>query len=197
MTETLPPLRDFTPLRAQIAALIAERGRFAKLGWAEISRGVGLPLDRLRQAVPDRSALFEPAFAEAQAAALAVAEQDGADWREASARDRLFEMLMSYLDALAAMRPALAVAQSDPDPLWRLQRLRGAFAFAGACLAAAGIVTAGLLGLRAVIALQKTLDRVYCIWLTDNSADLGATLKALDAALSQVSGQFKDAEMRA
>lgn len=193
MLETL--LTGPDGLHARIAALIAERGRFAKLGWAELSRGTGLPLDHLLALIPDRVFVFDAAFAVAERAALAIGDPTlDPDWDAAPPRDRLFEILASRLDGLAEWRPALRVAAQDPDPRWVAHRLRCEWRFCDQALGRAGVEGRGLPGLRSVIALQQASIRAYRIWLTDNSADLGPTLNALDTALTQASGQFQKSQ---
>ncbi|MGL4542236.1 MAG: hypothetical protein ACRCUI_06985 [Polymorphobacter sp.] len=104
-----------------------------------------------------------------------------------SVRNRLFALLMARFDAMQELRdfartlhaaartdPALAVfAMAQLPPM--LRRLGEA----------AGVDAGGLRGPLRIAALVALYVQVGRVWLADDSADLGPTMKALDSALAR------------
>ena len=135
------------------------------------------------EVLPDRWTALAAVGRHLDAAALAEA---GAD-RDASVRDRLFGLLMARFDAAQdfrdGVRAVAAAARRDP----------GLAAFMALALPpsiarvaeAAGVDTGGLTGPLRVQALTLLYLAVARVWLTDDSADLAATMKELDGRLAQ------------
>jgi AcrR family transcriptional regulator len=102
-------------------------------------------------------------------------------------RDRLFDIVMRRIDAAQRHRAGVLAVQSAlrRDPLAGLGYLPVIQASARWMLDAAGVSTAGLLGLLRINALVVLLVPVAQAWESDDSADLGKTMAALDRALTR------------
>lgn len=157
-------------------------------GWAAaridaVAAVAGVSTGEVAAAYPDRWTALRAYGLRLDRVALAEAGGDPA----ASVRDRLFAMLMERFDAAQPQRAAAAAladaARRDP----------GLAAFMLATLPmsvarladAAGVATGGLLGPLRVQALTALMLSVARVWLGDDSADPGQTMKALDERLAQ------------
>jgi ubiquinone biosynthesis protein COQ9 len=168
--------------RAMIAAcfeLAAEKG-WARLSIAEAGRRAGLPLDRARLRFPGRSVLLVRFGRMADQAALAQAAPEGPP------RDRLFDLVMRRIDVLQAHRAGvLALLHGLPsDPGHALFLALATLRSMAWLLEAAGMSSTGPAGrLRATGLLGVWLWTLRA-WERDASTDLGATMAALDRALT-------------
>ena len=160
----------------------------ARDGWAgaridAVADAAGTTTAAVAAAVPDRWAALAAFGHDLDVAALAEA---GAD-RDASIRDRLFALFMARFDAAQPYREAArvmaAAARRDPGlaAFIALDLPRAVARLADA----AGVATGGLTGPLRVQALTALYLVVARVWLTDDSADLAATMKELDARLAQ------------
>jgi len=134
-------------------------------------------------ALPDRWAALAAFGRSLDVAALAEAGHD----REASVRDRLFALLMARFDAAQEQRAAAQIlataAPRDPGlAAFMLVSLPPSIA---RLAAAAGVATGGFAGPLRVQALTLLYLAVARTWLADDSEDLAATMKELDARLAQ------------
>jgi len=178
-TQTDDPAFD----RALVSAACAE---LAEHGWHGLSivaaaRRAELPLDRARARFPGRLAVLGRLGRMADQAALAAAPEEG------SVRDRLFDLLMRRIDVLGGHRAGvLALLRALPtDPPLAL--------FLGCAtrrsmrwmLEAAGVSGAGLRGELRVKGLVAVWLWTLRAWQGDESADLAATMAALDGALAR------------
>ncbi len=100
-------------------------------------------------------------------------------------RDRLFDVMMRRLDALApnreAVRSIISATLCDP-----VSAVCGAFVLRRSMvmmLEAASIGTAGLPGIVKVKGLAAIYMSVLRVWLNDDSEDMAKTMSALDRAL--------------
>ncbi len=169
--------------RTLIAAaleLAAQRG-WCRISVAQAARHAGLPLDRARGRFPGRMALLLRLVRMADRAALAGATDEG------STRDRLFDLLMRRIDVLQSHRAGvLAVMRALPaDPGAALLLATVNVRSMGWMLEAAGVSSSvGPFGrLRAKGLLGVWLWTLRA-WRRDSSEDLGATMAALDQALT-------------
>jgi hypothetical protein len=169
--------------RALVAAcfvMAGERG-WRRMRVADAARAAGLPLERARLRCPGRVAVLLRFGRIADQAALAATPGEG------SCRDRLFDLLMHRIDVLQAHRAGvLALLKALPcDP--RLALLLGAATLRsmGWMLGAAGISAAGPLGRLRAKALVAVWLWTVRAWRADDSADLAATMAALDQALTR------------
>jgi AcrR family transcriptional regulator len=163
--------------RALIGAAFAQA---AELGWRHVSvpgaaRAAGLPLPRTRARFPSRSALLLRFGRITDQAALAEVPGEG------SVRDRLFDLLMRRIDVLQAHR-AGALPGEPPTAVLLACATRRSLRWLAQ---AAGVEFGGLRGeltLRGLVAVWLWTLRA---WERDESADLSATMAALDTALGR------------
>ncbi|MFC0387064.1 hypothetical protein [Muricoccus vinaceus] len=104
-----------------------------------------------------------------------------------SARDRVFDLLMRRLDALAPHREGVLRMQRDlmRDPLSALLLSPILMASMAWTLEGAGISTAGIAGALRVQGLAGVWVATARAWENDESVDLGPTMAALDRALDR------------
>jgi ubiquinone biosynthesis protein COQ9 len=153
-------------------------------GWARVSVAVAaheasLPLEQARVRFPSRAAVLIRFGRMADQAALAEVPADG------SIRDKLFDLLMRRLDTLQAHRAGVlallhALPTEPPTALLLACATRRSMRW---MLEAAGGSAQGLRGqlrVRGLVALWLWTLRA---WERDESADLSATMAALDAVL--------------
>jgi AcrR family transcriptional regulator len=165
-------------------ALLAERG-WAGLTLPALAERAGLPLIEVHRQLPDRRAILRLLSERVDEAMLAVdrAELDGLP-----PRDKLFELMLRRLDALAPYRDGLARlardARRDPCVLLpitcRLDRsLRWMQELAG--LRAHGL--RARLRRRALLAVYLQTLRT---WFVDDPGDLAKTMAELDTLLRRL-----------
>ncbi len=160
----------------------------ARDGWAKARIGAvalvaGVDAGTVADAIPDRWAALRHQSRHLDRAALSAAASDP----DAGVRDRLFTLLMERFDAAQVHRGAAlelhSAARRDP----------GLSVFSASVLPfsiariadAAGVDVTGPLGPLRVNILTVLYLRVARVWLKDDTADLAATMKALDTALAQ------------
>jgi AcrR family transcriptional regulator len=169
--------------RALIAAAFTQA---AELGWRHVTvvgaaREAGLPLPRARARFPSRAALLLRFGRIADQAALAELPGEG------SVRDQLFDLVMRRIDVLQAHRAGvLALLYALPHDPPTAVLLACATKRSLRWLAqSASVDLAGLRGelkLRGLVAIWLWTLRA---WERDDTADLSATMAALDAALNR------------
>jgi hypothetical protein len=158
--------------------LAAERG-WSRVSVADAARRAVLPLDRARARFPMRASLL---FRFGRLADQAALSQPPA---EAPARERLFEIVMRRIDFLQAHRAGvLALGRTLPtNPCLAACLARASLTSMTWLLEGAAIEATGPRGrLRAKGLLAVWLATVHA-WRSDTSADLSATMAALDRAL--------------
>lgn len=143
----------------------------------------GTTTGRVAATFPDRRAALAGFGRALDVAALAEA---GAD-RAAGVRDRLFAMIMARFDAAQDHRRGAAelTRAARRDPGLALSLALGLPQSVARLAEAAGVATGGLAGALRVQALTVLTLAVTRVWLTDDSTDLGATMKELDTRLAQ------------
>lgn len=169
------------------AALIAAVFSQAALrGWpdvniAEAARQADLPLARVRARFPGRGAVLLRFGVQADQAALAAAGN------EPSPRERLFDMVMARFDALqqhrAGILQLLRAMRTDPGTsllLYSATLRSMKWLLDGASVPSTGIV--GALRVHGLLALWLYALRA---WEADESADLSATMAAVDRGLDR------------
>jgi AcrR family transcriptional regulator len=166
-------------------ALLGER-RWARFSFAELARRAEMPLAAVYAELPDRGALLRALGRrlDAEMLGLDMAELDGM-----TPRERVFELVMRRLDAMApykdglraigretARRPALiAAACCNVDRLSR--RLLDAAGGGDQRGPAGDAVARQVMGAIYV--------RVFGVWLDDDTTDMARTLAELDRRLQQ------------
>jgi AcrR family transcriptional regulator len=163
----------------------------ASKGWSsttlvDIADAAGLSFGQLYDRFRSKGAIFEAFVRRIDHATLAGAETAAHD-ESVSVRDRLFELFMRRFDALNAYKPAVAALARDLmfRPLASLcvaGRLARSMAWLGS---AAGVPTAGPLGVLRVKALVAVYLYVMRVWLRDDSTDHAKTMAVLDKALQR------------
>jgi len=164
-------------------ALAAERD-WAAIGLTEIAQKAGLSLAEGSAACPSKLNLLAALNRRVDQASLTAMPE-----AEALPRERLFDLLMRRFDALQPHRPALRSmlrgSLGDPATLLAAPALLRSMAW---MLEAAGISAGGWRGVLRVHVLAGVYLSVLRVFLGDESADLAATMAALDRRLRAVGG---------
>ncbi len=164
-----------------LMTLIAERG-FRQAGLADIAEAGEVSLAELRGLFPGKLAILAAFAKRIDEAVLAGGPAEGE-----GAKDRLFDVLMRRLDALAPYKPALR-------RLAKSARRSPGLAAALACIAgnsqkwmhaAAGIQRGGLPGRVALRGGVLVFAETLRVWLEDDDPDMARTMKTLDSALGR------------
>lgn len=163
--------------------LVAESG-WRQLSFADLARRAGVPLAQVYVELPDRAALLcrLGRRLDAQMLDLPLAELDGM-----TPRERVFELVMRRLDAMAPYKPGLqALAREAPrDPALLVAALCSLDRLGRWLLDAAGAADGRLINAVARRVLVAIYARAFSIWLDDDTPDLARTLAELDRRLQQ------------
>ncbi len=177
--------RPITPDRVIEAALtLAAAGGWRGLGLAGIAREAGLTMAELRSVFPSKAAILAGFVRRTDERVLAGG---GGEDGSSSPRDRLFDVLMRRFDVLQPDRNAVGaiIRDSLSDPVAVLCQGPMLFSSMAWMLEAAGLSSAGPIG----VLRTKGLALVYLLalraWLKDDSADLSKTMAVLDRGLRQ------------
>ena len=163
--------------------LAAERG-WVHFGLSDIAHAADLGLAELRELFPSKGAVLGAFMRRTD---LIVLAEDASDLADEPVRERLFDVLMRRLDALAPFKAGMraVVGAIKRDPVL-------AFALNGAAtnsmrymLEAAGIRTYGPLGALRVQGAVVLFARVLDVWINDEDVDLAKTMARLDRELDQ------------
>ena len=181
--QTAPRTGDASPDRIidVTMELIAGRG-WRNLSLADIASATGLSLAQLYAVFPSKLAVLD-AFERRINEQTLTGEVDA----EESIRDRLFDLVMRRLDALAPHKPAIRALLRDlpRDPAVVLctgPRFLNAMRWMAE---SAGVETGGVGGCLRVNGLAAVYLATLRAWLGDDSPDNTKTLAALDRALKQ------------
>lgn len=165
-----------------LMALLAEHS-FEQIGLAEIAGRAGLKLSQLRAEFGSTLAILATHIKDIDRKVLSGAD---ADMTEESARERLFDVLMRRLEALApykeAVRSLMRSARRNPGL---------AFAFNAMTvqsqrwmLEAAGIGASGPAGALRAQGAALMFARVLAVWIDDEDEGLDRSMAALDRGLA-------------
>lgn len=167
-------------LIASAFALAAEAG-WNRVTVADAARRADLPLPDARRRFPGTAAILLRFGQMADAAALDGATDEG------PLKDRLFDIVMRRIDVLQAHRDGvLALFQALPaHPATALMLLDATRRSMGWLLDAAGAGSGGPGGGLRVAGLEAVWLWTVRAWTRDDTADLGPTMAALDAALER------------
>ena len=162
--------------------LAASRG-WRALTLSAVAKEAGVPLSRVHGVFPSKWAILDAFTDRVDETVLARPAPDAGE----SARDRLFDVLMRRFDAMQPHKPAVVAMAHDlgREPLaafcaW--PRLIKSMAW---MLEAAGLDSAGLVGLVRTKGLAVLYLAAMRAWLSDDSADLARTMAVLDRGLRQ------------
>ena len=176
--------------KAKVAdvALDAALELAATAGWRDltmrdVAEASGVTLAELYAVYPTRNAILRAFSARIDAAVLAG---DAGDLGAESPRDRLFEVIMRRLDVLSAHRKAAwsIIRASLGNPAAALQGLCLTQASMRWMLEAAGIDSAGRIGLLRTKGLMLLWLDVLRVWHSDESEDMARTMAHLDRRLA-------------
>jgi AcrR family transcriptional regulator len=158
----------------------------AERGWSSVSvalaaREAGVGLAWARGEFPSRASILLALGRSADQAALAEPPDQG------STRDRLFDLLMRRIDALQTHRAGIvAVLRGLPaDPATALTLACATRRSMRWMLDTVGVPTSGLFGELRVRGLVAVWLWTIRAWERDESEDMGATMAALDTALTR------------
>jgi AcrR family transcriptional regulator len=165
-----------------LMALLAEHS-FEKIGLAEVAGKAGIKLSQLRGEFGSTLAILAAHIKDFDRAVLAGGDGDMA---EESARDRLFDVLMRRLDALApykeALRSLMGSARRNPGLAFALNAM--AVRSQHWMLEAAGIRASGPRGALRAQGAALMFARVVSVWIDDEDEGLDRTMAALDRGLA-------------
>jgi len=166
-----------------LMALLAEHS-LEEIGLAEVAGRAGLKLSQLRAEFGSVLAIFAAHMKDIDSAVLAGGE---ADMSEESPRERLFDVLMRRLEAMApykeAVRSILRSARRDPPLGLALNCM--AVRSQHWMLEAAGISTSGPRGAVRAQGAALMFARVLAVWVDDEDEGLDRTMAALDKGLAR------------
>jgi hypothetical protein len=161
----------------------------ARDGWRRLSIAAsacqaGLDVARAHARIPNRSALLSRLGALADRAALDSSDPAGP---AAPVQEQLFDRLMRRIDVLQAHRAGvLALLRALPaDPACAAMLTVLSLDSMGWILESAGVSAQGLIGLLRAKGLLAVWVWTLRAWQADESADLAATMSALDTALAR------------
>lgn len=180
-----PPPRD-TSNRGKavdaLRALLAERP-FEQIGLAEVAGRAGIRLSALRAEFGSTLAIYAAHIEDIDNIVL---DGGDADMAEEPARDRLFDVEMRRIEALApykdAVRSMMRSARRNPGLALALNAM--AVRSQAWMLEAAGIGASGPRGALRAQGAALMFGRVVSVWLDDEEDGLDAAMAALDRGLS-------------
>jgi len=165
-----------------LMALLAERS-FEQIGLAEVAGRAGIKLSQLRAEFGSTLAILGAHIKEIDRAVLAGGD---ADVDEEPARERLFDVLMRRLEALApykeAVRSLMSSVRRSPGLAFTLNAM--AVRSQRWMLEAAGIGANGPRGALRAQGAALMFARVLAVWVDDQEEGLDRTMAALDRGLS-------------
>ena len=164
-----------------LMALLAEQS-FEDIGLAEVAGRAGLKLSQLRAEFGSTLAIYAAHIKDIDRAVLA----GGDDMTDESPRERLFDVLMRRLEAMApykeAVRSMLGSARCNPGLAVALNAL--AVRSQHWMLEAAGINASGPKGALRAQGAALLFARVLGVWLHDEDSALDRPMAALDRGLA-------------
>ncbi len=165
-----------------LLALLAEHS-FEEIGLAEVAGRAGLKLSQLRAEFGSTLAIFAGHMKDIDRAVLAGGD---ADMAEEPVRERLFDVLMRRLEALApykeAVRSVMRSARRNPGLCFALNAM--AVRSQRWMLEAAGIGASGPRGALRAQGAALMFARVLAVWVDDEEPGLDRTMAALDRGLA-------------
>jgi AcrR family transcriptional regulator len=164
-----------------LMALLAEQS-FEDIGLAEVAGRAGLKLSQLRAEFGSTLAIYAAHVKDIDRAVLA----GGDDMTDESPRERMFDVLMRRLEAMApykeAVRSMLRSARCNPGLALALNAL--AVRSQHWMLEAAGINASGPKGALRAQGAALLFAHVLGVWLHDEDSALDRTMAALDRGLA-------------
>jgi AcrR family transcriptional regulator len=164
---------------------LARDRRFEDISIRDICNAAGVSLADFRDSFPSKGAVLAGLSRRIDRAVLA---QDSAELSDESPRERLFDILMRRLEAMASYREGLREAAA-----WLRRDAAAAFAMNQVVigsmrfmLEAAGIeVEEGVAGSIKLQGLALAWARIVAVWLDDDDPGLSKTMAELDRELTR------------
>ncbi len=149
---------------------------------ADIALESGTDLAELRARIDGRFSVLEKFARQIDVEVIKAVDPD---LKGEPARERLFDILMSRLDALEPFKSGIAglARSARRDPLLAAQLNRLACTSQGWMLEAVGISRDGLIGALRIQGLVLAFSRVLSVWLKDDDPDMARTMAELDKVL--------------
>jgi AcrR family transcriptional regulator len=177
------PATERDKIIAAFLALLAEKP-IEQIGLAEIAKEAGVSLTQLRGEFGSPLAILAAHIKTIDRAVLA---QDLSDVADEPPRERLFDVLMRRLEAMAphrdAVRSLLRSARRNPPLALALNRL--SVRSQQWMLTAAAINASGPRGMVRAQGLALLFSSVLRAWIRDEDPGLARTMAALDRALAR------------
>jgi len=177
------PTTEREKIIAAFLSLLADK-RFETIGLADVASRAKISLAQLRG---EFSSTFAILVAHTKATDRAVLGEDLSEMEDEPARERLFDVLMRRLEILgphrAAIRSLIRSARRDPPFAMALNGL--AVRSQRWMLTAAGIGSAGPLGMIRAQGLAVLFGSVLGTWIDDDDPGQARTMAALDRALAR------------
>jgi AcrR family transcriptional regulator len=166
-----------------LMALAAER-RFEDISIRDICDRATVSLADFRDAFPSKGAVLGGFTRRIDRAVLAAAD---AELAKEAPRDRLFDVLMRRLDAMAPYREGLrsVAAWLRRDPVAALAMNQSVVNSMRFMLEAAGLESAGVAGAIKLQGLALAWARIVAVWLDDSEPELAKTMAELDRELAR------------
>ena len=163
--------------------LAAER-RFDDISVRDISKAAGVSLADFRDLFPSKGAVLAGFSRRIDRAVL---EQEPGELADESPRERLFDVLMRRLEAMAPYREGLreVAAWLRREPAAALAMNQAAMNSMRFMLEAAGIEAKGASGALKLQGLTLAWARVLRTWLDDDEPGLSKTMAELDRVLTR------------
>jgi AcrR family transcriptional regulator len=163
--------------------LAAER-RFEDISVRDICKTASVTLADFRDAFPSKGAVLAGFSRRIDRAVLA---QHGEELADESPRERLFDVLMRRLEAMAPYRQGVreAAAWLRREPAAALAMNQVVMSSMRFMLEAAGIEAEGATGLVKLQGLALAWARVLHVWLNDDEPELSKTMAELDRVLTR------------
>ena len=177
------PASEREKIIAAFLALLAEKP-LEQIGFAEIAKEAGVSLTQLRGEFASKLAILA---AHLKAVDRAVVAEDFSDMAEEPPRERLFDVLMRRLEALAPYREAVRslIRSAGRNPPLALALNGLAVRSQQWMLTAADIDASGPRGMMRAQGLAVLFGSVLRTWTRDEDPGLARTMAALDRALAR------------
>jgi AcrR family transcriptional regulator len=163
---------------------LASERRFEDISIRDISKAAGVSLADFRDAFPSKGAVLAGFSRRIDRAVLA---QDNGELADENPRERLFDVLMRRLEAMAPYREGVreAIASLRREPVAALAMNQVAMNSMRFMLEAAGIEAQGTAGAIKLQGLALAWGRVIQVWLDDDDPALSKTMAELDRVLTR------------
>jgi AcrR family transcriptional regulator len=159
-------------------------------GWSpltlsQIARTTGLSLEDLYATFSSKAAILSAYFRRVDTMMASVIAAEGEP--DATARDRIFEVVMARFDAFAPQKEAVRTIVRDirSDPAASLCVAQTLGRSVSWMLECADLSSTGIKGLVRANGLAVIYLRTFGIWLRDDSDDMAKTMASLDSQLAR------------